>query len=117
MNLLHPDVQKLIDSGDQVIYRITKISGNNNQYPIGYWAIGYGLFLEKNQPLFMCRISNINHEGMRFGYFRTSKVTDIVRGQNFDIINTKNSVYKLEQLNSVMDVLGKKIRAAGVSED
>lgn len=118
MKNLHPSVQKLIDSADEVIYRLTKIDGENNEdYPIGYWTIGYGLFLEKNAPCYMNRIANSSYMGTRFGYFRTSKVLSIVRGPEFDMICTQNSTYKLEQLNSVMSVIGKKIRAAGISED
>jgi hypothetical protein len=118
MNNLHPDVQKLIDGADDVIYRLTKIDGENNEdYPIGYWTIGYGLFLEKDSPCFMRRIASSQYMGTRFDYFRTSKVLSIVRGAEFDMICTQNSTYKLEQLNSVMSVLGKKIREAGVNED
>lgn len=114
MNKLHPSVQKLIDSADEVVYRLTKIDGENNEdYPIGYWTIGYGLFLEKDSPCFMSRIANSNYEGTRFGYFRTSKVISIERGADFDMICTQNSMYKLEQLNSVMSVIGKRIRAEG----
>ena len=118
MNNLHPDVQKLIDSADEVIYRLTKIDGENNEdYPIGYWTIGYGLFLEKDAPCFMSRIANSSYMGTRFGCFRTSKVISIVRGTDHDIITTANSTYKLEQLNSVMSVIGKRIRAEGIGED
>ena len=118
MNTLHPSVQKLIDSADEVIYKLTKLDGTNNEdYPIGYWTIGYGLFLEKDAPCFMSRIANSSYMGTRFGYFRTSKVLSIVRGPEFDVITTANSSYKLEQLNSVMSVLSKKHRAEGVKED
>ena len=118
MKNLHPSVQKLIDSADEVIYRLTKIDGENNEdYPIGYWTIGYGLFLEEDSPCFMNRIANSSYMGTRFGYFRTSKVISIERGDKFDVITTANSIYKIEQLNSVMTILGKKIGTATLNQD
>ena len=101
---------------DYVQWKITKIAGNTG-YPIGYWAIGMVITATEDHPFKMTRLANSEHPDGHLGIFTTSTVIKVKRGKDYDIITTNNSTYKLEQLNSVMSVISKKMRAEGFSED
>ena len=113
---MYSELLEVIKNNDSVYYKITKIKGDRD-YMVGYWAIGRDLFLKVGYPINMFRVANSDNPDGKYGTFTSSEVLSIERGVEFDTITTFNSTYKIEQLNSVMSVIGKKIRAEGLGED
>jgi hypothetical protein len=89
--------------------------GDVGSTPIGYWVIGtLAETPTKGKNLFIWRVANIHHPEGRYGYFRTTEVVDVEDVADWLKISTKNSVYTLKKLNSVMDTIYDKAVSLGV---
>ena len=69
--------------------------------------------LKEGEPLIMTRVSNQDNPEGRWGIFTSSKVEVIQNSIDGYMVETKNSVYHLRQLNSVMDVMHNRFCEAG----
>jgi hypothetical protein len=80
-------------------YSITKIKESNpGRIELNYWVVGtIPLEPEKGFGVFMWRTANKENPGGKYGYFRTSKVVDIIKNEDNWEIQTLNSTYRLEE--------------------
>jgi hypothetical protein len=95
----------------------SEVSGPGN-YPNGYWLIGFfnPEMLRLGEPVFMTRLTNQNYPTGRHGWFRTSVVQSyevLPDGSGWEV-KTKNSVYEIKRLTSVMDAIQNKANEVGV---
>jgi len=91
---------------------------NPGNIPNNYWLIGFfdPQMLKVDFPIIFTRLANQkNPEGMH-GWFRSSEVESfgvLSDGAGWEV-KTKNSVYEIRRLTSVMDVIQNKANEAGV---
>jgi hypothetical protein len=83
-------------------YRITKLAAHDPDKPSNilenHWVVG----TLSEEPLVgrkvkMWRLANREHPEGLLGYFSTSAVEKIDKNENFWLISTRNSIYKLEE--------------------
>jgi len=89
------------------LHRVTKISKNDGReiYP-DYWVLGelqMGDY-KIGGKISVWRLANSDHPEGRLGEFTSSEIMEIQYG-DFDLVRTQNSVYKVEELNNMMDVI------------
>jgi hypothetical protein len=84
---------------NQKTYKITKIKEfNPGKIVLNYWTIGRLEYEpEIGICIFMWRFSNANNPDSKLGYFRSSRVTNIVKNKDNWEIDTVNSTYRLEE--------------------
>ena len=99
---------------DYQLWKLTKIESINPslKYPDDFWVIGTLI----DPPVVGCqlliaRLANSIHNCENYGVFNSSAIQSISEdGASF---TTRNSKYKLEKLNSVMDVIANQCEKAG----
>jgi len=95
----------------------SEVSGPGN-YPNGYWLIGFfdPEMLKVDFPIIFTRLANQSNPMGKHGWFRSSVV------QSFEVlpdgsgweVKTRNSVYEVKRLTSVMDVIQNVANESGV---
>jgi hypothetical protein len=95
----------------------SEVSGPGN-YPNGYWLIGFfdPEMLKTGSPIVMTRLANQSNPMGKHGWFRSSVVQSyevLPDGSGWEV-KTRNSVYEIRRLTSVMDVIRNGAKEMGV---
>lgn len=99
---------------NKVLWLLTKQESlkENSSRPVGCWLIGSlaPMHPKIGEPLIMARYSNQDNPEGRWGMFTSTKVESVQNTLDGYVVKTKNSIYHLKQLNSVMDVIWNKAK-------
>jgi hypothetical protein len=87
----------------------------NSSRPNGCWLIGTlaPMLPKEGKPLIMTRFANQDNPEGKWGVFTSTEVKTVQNTVDGYVITTRNSIYSLKQLNSVMDVIHNKCKEAG----